>query len=294
VRVHEEVARFGAVIDPGCMKCMDCVSVCPKGALSFGFVPRVERAKQKRRSPRTWDLSWTEEGLAALVFLAALYAFRNLYDAVPFLLAIALAVLAAIAVIALGRSLLASGFTLQSFAWKRAGRMTRGGVLGLVVSSAFLAFAAHSGWVQFQERQGDVLLERAARAPVRSAERATALAGSRAHLERALSHGLVETAALHNKLGQILVAEGSGAAAEPHFVRAVELLPSNESARVYLADLAMARGDLDAALGRLEELCALDPLDPELERRVGALLGRAPEEPRVVALSVRMRAAREH
>jgi tetratricopeptide (TPR) repeat protein/NAD-dependent dihydropyrimidine dehydrogenase PreA subunit len=42
VRVHEEVARFGMVVDPGCMKCMDCVSVCPNDALYFGFtVPPI-------------------------------------------------------------------------------------------------------------------------------------------------------------------------------------------------------------------------------------------------------------
>ena len=30
VLVHEEVRLYGQVVDPGCMKCMDCVSVCPK------------------------------------------------------------------------------------------------------------------------------------------------------------------------------------------------------------------------------------------------------------------------
>ncbi len=39
VRVHEEVAAFGAVVDPGCMKCLDCVSVCPNNALYVGFGP---------------------------------------------------------------------------------------------------------------------------------------------------------------------------------------------------------------------------------------------------------------
>ena len=29
----------GMVVDPGCMKCMDCVSVCPNDALYFGFGP---------------------------------------------------------------------------------------------------------------------------------------------------------------------------------------------------------------------------------------------------------------
>jgi hypothetical protein len=29
VLVHAEVKQYGMVVDPGCMKCMDCVSVCP-------------------------------------------------------------------------------------------------------------------------------------------------------------------------------------------------------------------------------------------------------------------------
>ncbi len=37
VRVHEEVARYGMVVDPGCMKCLDCVSVCPNHALYVGW-----------------------------------------------------------------------------------------------------------------------------------------------------------------------------------------------------------------------------------------------------------------
>ncbi len=37
VQVHAEVRDHGAVVDPGCMKCMDCVSSCPNGALRVGF-----------------------------------------------------------------------------------------------------------------------------------------------------------------------------------------------------------------------------------------------------------------
>ncbi len=37
VKVHQEVRDFGMVVDPGCMKCLDCVSVCPKDALYVGF-----------------------------------------------------------------------------------------------------------------------------------------------------------------------------------------------------------------------------------------------------------------
>ncbi|MCA9244898.1 MAG: tetratricopeptide repeat protein, partial [Phycisphaerales bacterium] len=37
VRVHEEVHKFGSVVDPGCMKCLDCVDVCPNDALYVGI-----------------------------------------------------------------------------------------------------------------------------------------------------------------------------------------------------------------------------------------------------------------
>ena len=37
VRVHEEIARFGKIVDAQCMKDLDCVSACPQEALSFGF-----------------------------------------------------------------------------------------------------------------------------------------------------------------------------------------------------------------------------------------------------------------
>jgi tetratricopeptide (TPR) repeat protein/NAD-dependent dihydropyrimidine dehydrogenase PreA subunit len=37
VRVHQEVRDWKSVVDPGCMKCLDCVSVCPTDALYVGF-----------------------------------------------------------------------------------------------------------------------------------------------------------------------------------------------------------------------------------------------------------------
>ncbi len=37
VNVSQEVRDYGAVVDPGCMKCLDCVSVCPRDALFLGF-----------------------------------------------------------------------------------------------------------------------------------------------------------------------------------------------------------------------------------------------------------------
>lgn len=73
VRVHQEVRDFGAVVDPGCMKCLDCVSACPTEALYVGFGAPALWTKQRtpvRAAPRT---DFARFALTA-VFVAALFA----------------------------------------------------------------------------------------------------------------------------------------------------------------------------------------------------------------------------
>ena len=53
VRVHQEVRDWKAIVDPGCMKCLDCVSVCPTDALYVGLgAPSLwtTRAKPARKA----------------------------------------------------------------------------------------------------------------------------------------------------------------------------------------------------------------------------------------------------
>ena len=57
VRVHEEVRDFGMVVDPGCMKCLDCVSVCPNDALYFGLGAPALAAKPRATPPAGWARS---------------------------------------------------------------------------------------------------------------------------------------------------------------------------------------------------------------------------------------------
>lgn len=74
VRVHEEVARYGMVVDPGCMKCTDCVSVCPKDALYFGFGAPAIGTPKPAAPTKHWDLSLRGEYALLAVALFAFYA----------------------------------------------------------------------------------------------------------------------------------------------------------------------------------------------------------------------------
>lgn len=86
VRVHEEVRDFKMVVDSGCMKCMDCVSACPKQALSFGFGPGPGQSVPA--AARLFDLSIADEIFIATV---AGVSFVAAYSLLPLLFASGLA-----------------------------------------------------------------------------------------------------------------------------------------------------------------------------------------------------------
>lgn len=156
VRVHAEVRDHGMVVNPGCMKCMDCVSVCPKEALYFGFGRPSILAKSSRVSPvpPRYDYNGYEETGLAITFLLSVYALRGLYELVPFLLALGAAAICAYLLVqglrlSYVRDLRAAGMQLR-----RAGRPTIAGIgfgLGAVLLAAFLL---HSAGVQYQTREG--------------------------------------------------------------------------------------------------------------------------------------------
>ncbi len=285
VRVHEEVARFGMVVDPGCMKCMDCVSVCPKEALYFGFGPLPSAPSARKRR---YDFSWPEELALAAVFLAGLYAFRGLYGLVPLLLALGLAVLAALAAVSWLRLLRSGEMTLQHLCLKRGGRFTPAGIAALAIFPVYLGLTGHSAFVQVHVREGDRLLARAAALERGSSAWVDALDRSAAHLEQVERLGLLDSAELENKLGQVRFFRGRFDEAAGALRRAIELDPGNRSARVFLAEALTARGQLDEACAVLEQLFALDPRAPGLASALRNCLRKDPAHARALALAGRL------
>lgn len=153
VRVHEEVAKHRQIVDPGCMKCLDCVSVCPKDALRIGFTaPKPFVLSQQRIRARA-DCSWPEEILLAVVaFAATQWVFRGAWfgERVPFLLAVGLGVITAVLALLAWRLLRRPEVAFQHTALKVAGRLTKAGRWAAVLLAAWFALGAVTWYGQHQ------------------------------------------------------------------------------------------------------------------------------------------------
>ena len=299
VRVHAEVARFGQVVDPGCMRCLDCVSACPKDALSFGFA-RDERAKAKgrlgflarlRRPPKEnarWDFRWSEEVLLLIAFAVSVWSLRGAYGQVPFLLALGLAVLVAFGCVTWLRLVLQRDLTVQHAAWRREGRFTSWGALGLAGLPLAFGLVAHTGTVQYHAREGERLLVEVAADPRGDQER---LPRAVEHLRSASSLALIDTFKLENQLGQALVRVRDEVGARRHLERAIELEPERVSARVELAWIHARAQDPSAAAATLSPVVEDGIHDARYVGAVARMLERYGDDADLRALEQRMQAA---
>lgn len=237
VRVHEEVAQFGAVVDAGCMKCMDCVDACPNSALYFGFgTPTV--GNRTKRAKRTYDFTWQEEAAMSLVFLLLLYALRGLYDLVPFLLALGAGVLLTFAILFGARLIYLSNVRFARLQLKSRGRLTRTGWAYSFGVLLLALLSVHSTAVQLYRRQGEALYDRGL--AVRGSQ---SMKDAIPMLRTAYEIGLVKPPNLLITLASAEAQAGSKENAEYWLRKAQEVAPDAPEVRLSIARLHWERGE---------------------------------------------------
>ena len=166
VLVHAEVKQYGMVVDPGCMKCMDCISVCPNDALYFGFgKPSVAVARNPSGSAgassikKNYSLTWPEEALGAIVFFVSFVAVWDVYQLVPMLMALGIAGVTTFLALRTLRLFRSTDLSFYRYNLKSSGSIKKAGWAFLGFAVLWIGLNAHSGWVRYHERGGAIAFE---------------------------------------------------------------------------------------------------------------------------------------
>ncbi|MCK5940945.1 MAG: 4Fe-4S binding protein [Planctomycetes bacterium] len=281
VRVHEEVARHGRIVDPGCMKCLDCVSVCPNDALSIGLaMPKPLTTSQQRIRQRA-DFLWVEEILMALVAVVAVqWTFRGAWfgEPVPLLMSVGLGVITAVFTMLFLRLWWKRDVTFQHTVMKRDGARTRAGNVALLLLGGWLLFTAHT-FVAQRLRAGAVDVAKAPiKAKIYSPRRFDAEQAERAldDVEAAASFALVADPQLRELRALLRGSVGRHADAEQELTAL-----HADTGRLYFAESKMAlanylarRGELDEAERLLLEVISEDTDNPAAPTLLNAVRRR--------------------
>lgn len=140
VDVSREVHDYGMVVDPGCMKCMDCVSVCPENALYFGLGKPAVLAKPRQQTrPAPPSTPWVEEAVGFGAFAFAYFAYRGFSQDRDFLLSLGLSACFAFLCVLVVRLLRKDTVKIPGVVLKKGGKPR---VAGLVLGVATLGLAA--------------------------------------------------------------------------------------------------------------------------------------------------------
>jgi len=308
VRIHEEIAKHGSVVDPSCLKDLDCVTACPERALSFGWTrPSLLRSFRPARRRLSYDFSLAEDLLMAAVFLVSLAIFRGLYGIGPFLMALALGgILAYLAVVCL-RLFRTDNVRLNQFQLKRKNRITRTGRMFAGLAVILIAFVAHSGVIRYHEIRGQDGLDEATSLYTQGTDPEgvrTTLLATLAHLRFCESWGLMTAPGHYRRVASAQWGLGDIPEAERAWQLAIDASPQDFRSRLDLAASLFNRGRIDLAEPILREACA-DPPRSEKDAHFHAaalfnlgvveeFLGRPDDATARYRESVRLKIGRAH
>ncbi|MDP7071019.1 MAG: 4Fe-4S binding protein [Phycisphaerales bacterium] len=227
VRVHEQVAAYGQVIDTGCMRTTDCIEACPNDALAMKWgspplgIPVLEGAK---KPVRRWDLTWSGEVVLAVLMFAFFLAWRGAYGLVPMLLSLGAASVMTWLCWKSWRLLRDQNASFRRSVLKRKGKLHRSGVWFLVVTVLLLlatlqaaasqVIGMRADWmatglrqrIEFPSRPGVTQLSESAQARARASLEWYRLAGSLSRGGIGLGddpNHLLAAARVHAQLGEL-------------------------------------------------------------------------------------------
>lgn len=289
VQVHKEIQVHEAVVSPGCMKCLDCVSVCPTGALSYGFTrPSLFKPKPSQKPPRrNYDMTWPEElGIAGVVAFT-FYATRGVYAQVPMLFAIGIATCMGFIGWKLWRVLRSRDVHFHRFRLKKGGRVQTAGKVYVGLACLLGLLTIHSGWLNWHLKSAESHASKVARfvsydtilagMPVEFYAQKRRDEATIAYENYATSRafwrggtGLLSTPGIDLSLARMAIASGNFPRAEEHLRSVLDDSPDDE-ATYQLARVLVLQRRADEAERLLAKTLEENPDFPTTRRELSKL-----------------------
>lgn len=274
ILVHKELAMHGMVTNPRCLKDLDCIAACPEQAVQYGFrkPPIFRKGHPMGSYSGRFGFSLKEDFFMLAVFVVTIFIYRGLYDAVPFLLAVGLAVCTAYLLLLAWRFVRKQSMQVRGIMLKDMGHVRRGGMVFGVSMVLLLLLVLHSAVVQWHTYRGkSVFLGIAANNAVSAVPEE--LREGIAHYQKALSIGFFEPIDRRKELANLYLIAGDRTSS-------LELLkgiaaddPTHVEAHYQLGELAYHAGDRPTAVAHWRQALELGVVHPH--SRDAGLLGMA-------------------
>ncbi|MGI9455875.1 MAG: tetratricopeptide repeat protein [Aeoliella sp.] len=277
VRVHEEIKRYGMVVDSNCMKDLDCVSNCPNSAIEFKFAkpPIAKGILAPARLEMPPSFTRAEDGLIAVVFVTTLIIYRGLYDALPLLLSLSIAGLLGYIAVLCVRTIRNATLRVNKVTLKQDGRLTARGIGFALLAIGLAALTVHSGFVRYHDYLGQRAYGQANAQTAHEliSKKPSVLSFTLArraiyHLEIVSKWGLVKPLRVRHQLAALYIATVLPESAERELQAILKEEPNDLMARTYFAATLAKQGKLDEAATHLEKCVALRPDSPDVRNNL--------------------------
>ncbi len=261
VRVLDETRLYGAVIDPACIRSLDCLAACPQNALSLRSGPPVivRRIRSTGHASDTSCIPWKHDALLLAAFALSFFILRGLYSTIPMLMAVGMALCVSGVCWQAIRLIQEPNVAFRRLQFKRAGRLRLPGrvlVGALLVTVLLLSHSAAIRLLLWRARilddQITATRDEATQGLASELDRQRA---SRAEsLYRAASSwtsggfAMFDSPEINFRCAWLQMVQGHLDQAQETLMRALTVPAQTDAAAAELASVRFSQGDMDGTL----------------------------------------------
>jgi Flp pilus assembly protein TadD len=274
IQIHKEVEHFGMVVNSDCLKDLDCIQVCPNDALSYGFKKPagLKSLTWLKDNKKKYDFSTSEELLIISGFLVFVIIFRGLYDTIPILLAMGMAIILAWLMIIFIRLFRREFVKINNLPLKKSNRITEAGKWYVAGILFLLALTAHSAFIHYQvyagEKQYEQLLALEKHSVPGTPEAKIVLDEALYHLNIADKWGLSTPASMNRELAAIYIYLDEKMKARDELERLLFQLPHDLEARLRFSKLLFVLHDENNSMQNLQSIVAAKNVVTDYDKKI--------------------------